>query len=209
MEYLVILLLLIVFVQTRIMDLKRSIYCLSLQALVIAIACLVVGFEHAEGFEAIIPSLMTLTIKVVCIPYIMLRLVGQITDETEIKSNINVNYSTAASALFLLLSYMIIDKVLPATAARDILAASIFVILTGLNLIVMRRRAIMQMVGLITMENGIYLLGLMMTEGLPLVIELGVFLDVLIAVVVLVILTSHLRLSFKTTDTNVLRKLKG
>ena len=56
---------------------------------------------------------------------------------------------------------------------------------------------------------GIYLLGLIMTEGLPLIIELGIFLDVLIAVVILVILTSRLRLSFKTTDTNVLDKLKG
>lgn len=67
----------------------------------------------------------------------------------------------------------------------------------------------MQMVGLITMENGIYLLGMAMTEGLPLVIEMGIFLDVLIAVMVLVILTNRLRLSFMTTDTNVLRKLKG
>ena len=40
-------------------------------------------------------------------------------------------------------------------------------------------------------------------------IEMGIFLDVLIAVMVLVILTSRLRLSFMTTDTNVLRKLKG
>ena len=67
----------------------------------------------------------------------------------------------------------------------------------------------MQMIGLITLENGIYLFGLVMTEGLPIIIELGVFLDVLIAVVILVILTSRLRISFKTTDTNELNKLKG
>ena len=98
---------------------------------------------------------------------------------------------------------------LPQAEGRDILATSMFMIMTGLALIVMRSRAIMQMIGLITLENGIYLLGLIMTEGLPLIIELGIFLDVLIAVVILVILTSRLRLSFKTTDTNVLDKLKG
>ena len=81
--------------------------------------------------------------------------------------------------------------------------------MTGLTLIVMRRRAIMQIVGLITLENGIYFFGLLMTEGLPLIVELGVFLDVLIAVVVLVILTGRMRLSFMTTDTGVMRKLKG
>ena len=104
---------------------------------------------------------------------------------------------------------MVIDGLLPQAEGRDILATSMFMIMTGLALIVMRSRAIMQMIGLITLENGIYLLGLIMTEGLPLIIELGIFLDVLIAVVILVILPSRLRLSFKTTDTNVLDKLKG
>ena len=82
-------------------------------------------------------------------------------------------------------------------------------IMTGLTLMVMRKRAILQMVGLITLENGIYLLGLLITDGLPLVVELGVFLDVLIAVAVLVILTNRMSLSFMTTDTTVMKKLKG
>ena len=123
----------------------------------------------------------------------MLRLVSKLADERELISEINVNYSTAASAVFLVLSYLIVDKMLPGVEGRDILALSIVMILTGLTLIVMR----------------IYLLGMAMTEGLPLVIEMGIFLDVLIAVMVLVILTNRLRLSFMTTDTNVLRKLKG
>ena len=98
---------------------------------------------------------------------------------------------------------------MPGSFGRDVIAASILMIMTGLSLMVMRKRAIMQMCGLITLENGIYLLGLLITEGLPLVVELGVFLDVLIAVVVLVILTSRMSLSFMTTDTTVMHKLKG
>lgn len=113
--------------------------------------------------------------KVLLVPYAMLRLVSKLADERELISEINVNYSTAASAVFLVLSYLIVDKMLPGVEGRDILALSIVMILTGLTLIVMRSRAIMQMVGLITMENGIYLLGMAMTEGLPLVIEMGIF----------------------------------
>ena len=104
---------------------------------------------------------------------------------------------------------MVIDSIMPNVSGRDIIATSMFIIITGLALIVMRSRAIMQMIGMITMENGIYLLGLIMTEGLPIIIELGIFLDVLIAVVILVILTSRLRLNLGTSDTNVLDKLKG
>lgn len=210
MNFLVIVLLFVVFLQTRIMDLRRAIICLSVQSAVIALACFISGIAHGEGIHIYAPGLLTIIVKVLLVPYAMLRLVSKLADERELISEINVNYSTAASAVFLVLSYLIVDKMLPGVEGRDILALSIVMILTGLTLIVMRSRAIMQMVGLITMENGIYLLGMMaMTEGLPLVIEMGIFLDVLIAVMVLVILTNRLRLSFMTTDTNVLRKLKG
>ena len=208
MEYLVVSLMFIVFLQTRFVELRRATLCLALQSALIAAACLVVGMSHGSGLHAWLPGVLTIAVKVLFIPYAILRVVNQLRDEREIVSDINVNYSTAF-ACSLALGYMVIDGLLPQAEGRDILATSMFMIMTGLALIVMRSRAIMQMIGLITLENGIYLLGLIMTEGLPLIIELGIFLDVLIAVVILVILTSRLRLSFKTTDTNVLDKLKG
>ena len=210
MEYLVVSLMFIVFLQTRFMELRRATLCLAVQSALIAAACLVIGLSHGGGLHGWLPGLLTIGVKVLFIPAAILRTVKGLRDEREIVSDINVNYSTAVAACSLALGYMVIDGLLPhAEEGRDILATSMFMIMTGLTLIVMRSRAIMQMIGLITMENGIYLLGLIMTEGLPLIIELGIFLDVLIAVVILVILTSRLRLSFRTTDTNVLDKLKG
>lgn len=209
MEYLVVSLMFIVFLQTRFVELRRATLYLALQSALIAAACLVVGMSHGSGLHAWLPGVLTIAVKVLFIPYAILRVVNQLRDEREIVSDSNVNYSTAFAACSLALGYMVIDGLLPQAEGRDILATSMFMIMTGLALIVMRSRAIMQMIGLITLENGIYLLGLIMTEGLPLIIELGIFLDVLIAVVILVILTSRLRLSFKTTDTNVLDKLKG
>ena len=210
MEYLVVCLMFIVFLQTRFMELRRATLCLSVQSAIIAVACLVVGMSHGGGLHGFLPGILTIAVKVIFIPYAILKVVNELRDEREIATDINVNYSTAVAAASLGLSYMVIDGILPnAAEGRDIVASSMFMIMTGLTLMVMRSRAIMQMIGQITMENGIYLLGLIMTEGLPLIIELGIFLDVLIAVVILVILTTRLRLSFKTTDTNVLDKLKG
>ena len=207
MNELVIFLILAVLLQTRIMDLRRSVYCLAFQSGLLACACLIVGLVH--GGVHLVPALLTLLIKVFFIPGAILRLIGKLTDEREIISDINVNYSTLAAAVFLVMGYALVDGLGAAAFSRDVIAASIFMILTGLSLMVMRKRAIMQICGLITMENGIYLLGLFVTEGLPLIVELGVFLDVLIAVVVLVILTSRMSLSFMTTDTTVMKKLKG
>jgi hydrogenase-4 component E len=209
MEQLLIFLLLIVFLQTRIMNLKNVIICLMLQSTIIAGACLMVGMDGNGGWHSFLPTILTIIFKVWVIPYALFTVVKKLTNEQEIDSGINVNYSTAAAAFFVVLAYMLIDKMLPGMGSRDILASAMVLIMTGLTLIVMRSRAIMQIIGLITVENGIYLFGMAITEGLPIIIELGIFLDVLIAVVILVILTKRLSLSFMTTDTNVLSKLKG
>lgn len=209
MDYLVVFLVLIVFLQTRITDLRRAVICLASQSLIIACACFLLGLSYSSGFHAYLPGFLTLAVKVIFIPGTVLHLVSKLTNEREILSESNVNYSTMAAALFLVLGYALVERLLPGSAGRDIIAASILMIMTGLSMMVLRKRAIIQIVGLITLENGIYLLGLILTQGLPLVVELGVFLDVLIAVVVLVILTSRMRLSFMTTDTSVMKKLKG
>ncbi len=207
MEYIVVLLLFVVIMQTRVMELRRSVVCLMAQSVLIASVCLLVGLNHG-WWHALVPCLLTIGVKVIFIPGTMLRLIDKITDDREIFSNINVNYATLAAAAFLVLGYILAGRFMLAPLARDIFAATIMMIMTGLALMVMRRRAILQMCGLITLENGIYLLGLIITQGLPLVVELGVFLDVLIAVVVLVILTNRMSLSFMTTDTTVMKKLK-
>ena len=209
MEQLVMVLLFVAFLQNRIMDLRKAVACLCLQSAIIAGACLISGIDNGSGLHSVLPGLLTILVKVCLIPYALFRLVGKLTDERELVADINTNYSTALSAFFLMLSYLLVDKMLPGIGDRDIMASSMGLILIGLVLIVMRSRAIMQIIGLMTMENGIYLLGLAMTEGLPTVIELGIFFDVLVAVLVLVILTNRLNLSFMTTDTNVLRRLKG
>ena len=209
MEQLVMVLLFVAFLQNRIMDLRKAVACLCLQSAIIAGACLISGIDNGSGLHSVLPGLLTILVKVCLIPYALFRLVGKLTDERELVADINTNYSTALSAFFLMLSYLLVEKMLPGIGDRDIMASSMGLILIGLVLIVMRSRAIMQIIGLMTMENGIYLLGLAMTEGLPTVIELGIFFDVFVAVLVLVILTNRLNVSFMTTDTSVLRRLKG
>ena len=100
MEYLVVLLIFVVFLQTRIMELRRAVYCLAAQSGIIAGACLVIGLGAGGGLHALLPGLLTLLVKVLFIPGAMLRLIGRITDAREIYSDINVNYSTLAAALW-------------------------------------------------------------------------------------------------------------
>jgi hydrogenase-4 component E len=81
--------------------------------------------------------------------------------------------------------------------------------LIGLGLMIARRKALSQVAGLITMENGVYLAALVATYGLPLAVELGVFFDLLVGVLLLGVFTYRINQTFDTINTDRLRALKG
>lgn len=207
MNLLTVLLLFTAFLTTRVSSLRLGIQILLIQSVAVAAACVWSGIE-AEAFHTYIAAVLTVVIKVWMIPYALFRVVRRLRDERETKPILSPNQTSLAAALVLAVAYGLMDEALPGVS-RDILSGALSLFLIGLLIMITRRQAVLQIIGLIMMENGLYLLGLSMTKGLPLIIEFGVFFDVLVAVIVLGILTWRLKLSFQTTDTTVLRKLKG
>lgn len=207
MNLLTVLLLFSSFILTQVSNLRIAVKVLLAQSVAVAAACLWSGFE-AETVHTYIAVLLTVVIKAGMIPYALMRVVRRLKDERENHPILSPNMTSLAAALVLAVTYGLMEQALPGVS-RDILSGALSLFLIGLLLMITRRQAVLQIIGLITMENGLYLLGLSMTKGLPLIIEFGVFFDVFVAVIVLVILTWRLKLSFSTTDTTVLRKLKG
>lgn len=207
MNFLTVLLLFTGFLITRVSSLRLGIQILIVQSVAVAAACVWSGLE-AETMHTYIAAFLTVVIKVGMIPYALFRVVGRLRNEQEDHPILSPNQTSLVAALMLAVAYGLMDQALPGVS-RDILAGALAVFLIGLLIMITRRQAVLQIIGLIMMENGVYLIGLSITKGLPLIIEFGVFLDVLIAVIVLGILTWRLKLSFMTTDTSVLRKLKG
>ncbi|HMM20855.1 MAG TPA: hydrogenase [Selenomonadales bacterium] len=208
MNLLIILLMFTAFWLTRTTDLRNAVTVFLVQSAMVAAACLVVGAETGET-HFFLAALLTLVIKAVLIPYALYRIVGRLRREREEESLLSPNYSSLAAAFAVVLAYGFIDRALPGVISRDALAAAMSLILIGLQIIIIRHQAVLQIVGLSTLENGLYLVSLSVTKGLPLIIEFGILLDVLIAVVVLVILTYRLKISWLSTDTSLLQKLKG
>ena len=207
MNLLTVLLLFTAFLITRVSSLRLGIQILLVQSVAVAAACVWSGIE-AEAMHTYIAALLTVVIKVWMIPYALFRVVKRLRDEREEKPILSHNQTSLTAALVLAVAYGLMDQALPGVS-RDILSGALALFLIGLLIMITRRQAVLQIIGLIMMENGLYLVGLSMTSGLPLIIEFGIFFDVLVAVIVLGILTWRLKLSFQTTDTTVLRKLKG
>lgn len=208
MNLLIIILLFLSLLLSRVTSLKTAVNVLLIQSALVALACAFVAAETG-AVHTYIAAALTLSIKAGLIPYALFRIVRMLRREREVNPIISPNHAVMAAGIMIVLSYGLIDRALPEIVSRDALAAAVAMMLIGLTMIMTRRQAVLQIVGLITMENGIYLVGLSVTKGLPLIIELGVFLDVLVAVVVLVILTYRLKRSHMSTDTSMLKKLKG
>ena len=98
---------------------------------------------------------------------------------------------------------------LPWTAPSALLVpAGLFTVWTGLFLIMARRKAITQVLGYIVMENGIFALGMVLVEAMPLLVELGVLLDIFVAVFVMGIIVFQINREFDHIDSDQLSALR-
>jgi hydrogenase-4 component E len=96
-----------------------------------------------------------------------------------------------------------------ASLGHNILAVAISLFLIGFFTIINRRKALTQVLALLSLENGLFLAAISLTYGMPLIVEIGVLFDVLVAVMVLGILVYRIRESVDSMDVSRLRSLRG
>src|SRR5690606_26094241 len=144
-------------------------------------------------------------------PYLMRRALGparpteRAAEPAEVRETqplVNVASSLLAAAVLALVAYAVSQPIVrlspdPATQAVPV---ALTVLLVGFFVLVTRRRALSQVVGFLLIDNAITATAFLTTSGVPLVVELGVSLDVLLAVLVLQVLTSRMRATFGGTD---------
>jgi hydrogenase-4 component E len=123
---------------------------------------------------------------------------------------VNVSASLLAAAVLTMVAYAVSQPIidLAPTPATHAIPLGMTVVLIGFFVLVTRRRAVSQLVGFLLVDNGITAIAFLATSGVPLVVELGVSLDVLLAVLILQILTTRMRTTFGDTDLDELRELR-
>src|SRR5699024_3416420 len=124
---------------------------------------------------------------------------------------INRQFSFAIALVLLIVSYFVTANIqLPGNeAVREFLPVSVSLIFLGSFIMIVHKKAIMQGVGLITIENGLFFLTISIFTGMPLVVELGIFLELLIMVIIIGILASRIHSAFHSLSTDKLTELKG
>jgi hydrogenase-4 component E len=163
-----------------------------------------------------IAAVLTLLVKAILVPILLERLVDRIEIRREIEPILNVPFSVMISGGLTLIGYIVADSFYhpeqtpgPAAMGHNTLAVAISLFLIGFFMMINRRKALTQVLALLSLENGLFLAAISLTYGMPLIVELGVFFDVLVAVLVLGILVYRIRETFESMDVSKMRKLRG
>ncbi len=150
-----------------------------------------------------------LALKAFVLPYLLRRVSTQ-PGEAETDPLVNVPASLLAAAALAAISYAVTRPLVALVPSAQVRATPVglTIALIGLFVLLTRRRAVSQVIGFILIDNGIAVVAFLTTSGVPLVVELGSALDVLLAILVLQILTNRIQAVFGDTDLDGLRELR-
>ncbi|WP_406301084.1 hypothetical protein OHA61_00225 [Streptomyces sp. NBC_00885] len=200
-------------------ELDAIVRIFALQGIALAAVAVLLGL-HEERWDLIAVAAGIGLLRAGVLPYLMRRALTAPTghhrtydtdgaETRETQPLVNVAASLLTAAALTLLAYAVARPLaeLDATPATRALPVGLAVVLIGFFVLVTRRRALAQVVGFLLLDNGITATAFLATSGVPLIVELGVSFDVLLAVLVLQLLTTRMRAAFGTTDIDDLREL--
>jgi hydrogenase-4 component E len=189
-------------------DLRALTYVLGLQGLALgALAATLAVHDHDSGLFVVAGLIVVL--KGLVIPGLLTRVVRADPGSRESAPLVNVPASLVSAAALVVLSYLVsgrLTALLPEPLTR-LVPFGLATVLIGFFVLVTRRKALSQIVGLLLIDNGVALVAFLLTAGVPLLIELGSSLDVLLVVVVLQVLATTMRARFGHLDLAQLREL--
>jgi hydrogenase-4 component E len=167
---------------------------------------------YVDGADpaSILTATASLLLKGIVFPFMLMRAMREARINREVESYIGLNLSIIIGLALLALSLWLGSKLpLPVPVASTLIVpVALFTILAGLFLIVGRLKALTQIVGYLVLENGIYIFGLAISHQSPWIVELGILLDVFVAVFIMGVITYQINREFDHIDTNQLTDLK-
>lgn len=150
----------------------------------------------------------TVMVKAILLPWFLGRAIREAAVRREVEPLVGFIASQLLGALAVALAFAIASRLpMPATQQQLLVPVSLATLMIGFIVLTTRRKALMQVVGYLILENGIYLFGLTQTESVPFLIELGVLLDIFVGVFIMGIVVFHINREFDSLDSTRLTEL--
>ena len=175
-----------------------------LLALTTALVARDIGHPHLY-----VSALLTAILKGALIPWLLTRQARQLGILRDVDSIVLPGITLLVAGALVVFCYSVALPIgqLVEGITRDVVAISLANVMLGMFMLVIRRKAVTQVVGFMAMENGIFFAAVAATQGMPMVVELGVAFDVLIAIVLFGVIFFHIRESIESLDVDALNRL--
>ncbi len=203
------LLLLIAFAMLSQRRILSLIYLFAWQGAVLAANTVIVAWSTGQT-HLYYSALVTFALKVVVLPWILHRLIIRLNIKWDVETLINIPTTMLAGIVLVIISFNLALPItqLAGTITRGTLGIAIAIVLLSFLMMITRRKAVPQVIGFLAMENGLFFAATSTTYGMPMVVELGIALDVLVGMVILGIFFFQVRDAFDSLDLKHMEKLR-
>ena len=153
---------------------------------------------------------LTLALKVLLLPWILHRLIRRLNVKWDVETLINIPTTMLFGLLLVILAFNLAQPVsaLAGTITKGTLGIALAAVLLAFLMMITRSKAVPQVIGFLAMENSLFFAATAATYGMPMVVELGIALDVLVGVIILGVFFFQIRERFDSLDIRHLEKLK-
>ena len=192
--------------QRRILSL---VHLFTMQGAILVVATAVVGYATNQP-HLFVSAGLTLVLKVVLIPIMLHRVIDRLEVRWDTEPLINIPTTMLIGILLVIFAFNLGLPIarFSSTISRGTLGIALACVLLSFMMMITRAKAIPQVVGFLSMENGLFFAATSATYGMPMVVELGIALDVLIGVLILGVFMFQIREQFDSLDIHHLEKLK-
>ena len=181
----------------------------ALQGAVLALSTALVAYSSGQN-HLYASAVLTLVLKVFALPMILRRLVGSLKVQRDNEPLVNIPTTLLIGLGLVIFAFGLAQPIsqLAQTITRGTIGIAIAVVMLSFLMMITRRKAITQVLGFLAMENGLFFAATSATYGMPMVVELGIALDVLVGVFILGIFFFHIREQFDSLELHHLESLR-
>jgi hydrogenase-4 component E len=203
------LLLLIAFAMLSQRRILSLINLFALQGLILAFSTAVVAYTSNQH-DLYTSAALTLLLKVLVLPWILHRLIRKLNIKWDVETMFNIPTIMLVGLVLVVFAFNLAAPIsqMAGTITKSTLGIAMASVLLSFLMMITRSKAVPQVVGFLAMENGLFFAATSATYGMPLVVELGIALDVLVGMIILGIFFFQIRVAFDSLDLKHMEKLK-
>ncbi len=181
----------------------------AIQGFVLAMSTSIVAYSTDQR-HLYFSAVLTLAIKVILLPWLLHRLMRKLNVQWDVETLINIPSTLLVGIALVIFAFNLASPIshMAGTILRSTLGIALACVLLSFLMMITRRKAIPQVIGFLAMENGLFFAATSATYGMPMVVELGIALDVLVGMFIFGIFFFHIRETFDSLDLRHMERLK-